>query len=133
MSDSIVWAGQRNDIPQVLAAIDVLAIASYEEQLPLVVLEAMASGVPVVATRVGGIAEGLTNGVTGLLVPSGQAEPLAQAIIRIAVETDLRADLTRQARAQVLQHFSPRSQVAKIEQAFERVLGKAPAKLRLAA
>ena len=68
----ITWAGVRNDIDRILAGLDVYALPSLEENMPLAILEAMASGRPVVATAVGGVPECVAQEQTGLLVPPGQ-------------------------------------------------------------
>ena len=66
----IVWTGHRPDVPAIMSALDVCVVASLKENFPQVVLEAMAAGVPVVATAVGGIPECVVHGETGLLVPT---------------------------------------------------------------
>jgi glycosyltransferase involved in cell wall biosynthesis len=80
VDDRVRFLGRRDDVPALLAAADVLVLPSSIEGLPLVVLEAMASGVPVVATAVGGTPEAVTDGETGLLVPPGDARALAGAL-----------------------------------------------------
>ncbi|HEX4824868.1 MAG TPA: glycosyltransferase family 4 protein [Candidatus Polarisedimenticolaceae bacterium] len=74
------FLGHRNEIREVFGGLDLLVLSSFTEGLPNVVLEAMALGVPVVATAVGGTPELVRNGETGWLVPSGDAEALATAI-----------------------------------------------------
>ncbi len=65
--------GQRGDVPRLMAASDVVLLTSISEGIPLTLIEAMASGLPVVSTRVGGVAEVVADGQTGLLAPSGDA------------------------------------------------------------
>lgn len=72
--------GRRTDVPDLLAAADLFVLPSRFEGLPLVVLEAMAAGLPVVATRIGGTDEAVEHGVTGLLVEPGDAGALAEAV-----------------------------------------------------
>jgi glycosyltransferase involved in cell wall biosynthesis len=74
------FLGFRDDVPEVMAAADVIVLPSWSEGLPLAVLEAMACGKPVVATPVGGVARAVVDGVTGLLVPPGEPGRLAAAI-----------------------------------------------------
>ena len=69
--------GERHDVPELLAAADIFVLASRSEGAPLSILEAMAAGLPVVASDVGGVAELVADGETGLLVPAGDAAALA--------------------------------------------------------
>jgi glycosyltransferase involved in cell wall biosynthesis len=85
--------GYRNDVSAVLAAADIFALPSYFEGLPMSVIEAMLSGLPVVASDIGGPREQVVDGVTGLLVPPRQVEPLAAALRRLAADPALRAAL----------------------------------------
>lgn len=82
--EEYVWlAGDRDDIPALLACMDVFVLPSLGEGISNTVLEAMATGLPVVATRVGGNPELVEDGVTGLLVPVGDAQALAQAMLSL--------------------------------------------------
>jgi glycosyltransferase involved in cell wall biosynthesis len=82
VEDSVHLLGPRNDVPELLPAMDLLASSSLWEGFPTVILEAMTARVPVVATDVSGTRDLVEDQVTGLLVPAGDAEALAQAIIR---------------------------------------------------
>jgi glycosyltransferase involved in cell wall biosynthesis len=84
--DRVVFLGHRRDVPELLASCDVFVLPSLYEGLPVSVLEAMASGRPVIATKVGGTDEAVKDGVTGLLVPPADPTALAQAIRRILDE-----------------------------------------------
>jgi glycosyltransferase involved in cell wall biosynthesis len=81
--DRVVFAGYRDDVPALLAGCDVFCLPSEMEGLPLVVLEAMAQGKPVVATAVGGTPELVVHGETGLLVRPGDVEALAAALAQL--------------------------------------------------
>ena len=70
LSDRVVFAGSRDDVAELLPAFDVFALSSQNEGLPISLLEAMAAGVPCVATSVGGVPEVIHNGNEGLLVPA---------------------------------------------------------------
>ncbi len=83
VADRVVFAGFRRDVPALLAASDVLILPSEDECLPLVILEAMASGLPVIATDVGGISEAVADGVTGVLIRPRDAEGLAAALVSV--------------------------------------------------
>ncbi len=77
------FTGHRSDIPALLAASDVFALPSLTEALPTVLAEAMAAGLPIVATTVGGIPEMVDHGVNGLLVPPADPGALSGAVIRM--------------------------------------------------
>ncbi|MFM8305451.1 MAG: glycosyltransferase, partial [Actinomycetota bacterium] len=84
LGDRFRLLGYRDDAPRVIAAADLFVLASSHEGLPVAVMEALALGVPVVATAVGGLFEAITDGVDGLLVPPEDPEALAAAILRAA-------------------------------------------------
>jgi phosphatidylinositol alpha 1,6-mannosyltransferase len=85
-------------LPQLYASADAFAFASLTETLGLVVLEAMASGLPVIATPAGGVADHLRNGENGLAFPAGNATAMAHAVVRLVLDPKLRDDLARGAR-----------------------------------
>jgi len=81
--DAVVFLGTRDDVPELLAACDLVVLPSFAETHPVTLIEAAAAGKPVVATRVGGVAEIVDDGVTGILVPPGDPVALAMAAARI--------------------------------------------------
>jgi len=83
VQDSVTFLGQRADIPELLACCDIFVLPSRAEGLPNSMLEAMAAGLPIVATAVGGVPEVIEDGVNGLLVPPRDPVSLAGAILRI--------------------------------------------------
>jgi glycosyltransferase involved in cell wall biosynthesis len=85
-------------LPQLYASADAFAFASLTETLGLVVLEAMASGLPVIATPAGGVADHLRNGENGLAFPAGNATEMAHAIVRLVMDPALRDRLALGAR-----------------------------------
>lgn len=80
LGDRVIFAGFREDMPAVMNAFDVFALTSHREGLPLVVIEALASGKPVIATNVGGIPELVDDGVHGLLIPPRRPEAVARSM-----------------------------------------------------
>jgi glycosyltransferase involved in cell wall biosynthesis len=90
---AIRFAGLREDVPVVLNSFDVFALPSLWEGFGTAIIEAMACGVPVVASRVGGVPELIDEGTNGLLVPPGHPGPLADAIMRLLDDRKLRRDL----------------------------------------
>ncbi|MFG0296035.1 MAG: glycosyltransferase family 4 protein [Maioricimonas sp. JB045] len=97
--------GWRDDIPELLGEIDLLIHPAFQEPLGRVLLEAAASGKAIVATDVGGTAEILTDGVSALLVPPGDHDRPAAAIVELASDSELRCDLGRAARQVILDRF----------------------------
>jgi glycosyltransferase involved in cell wall biosynthesis len=103
---AVMWAGLQRDPRPWLRAMDVFAFPSRLEGSPNAVLEAMASGVPVVATRIGGVVDLIEHEETGLLVPPDDAEALSMAVDRLLGDADLRAAVAGRARARVCDAFS---------------------------
>jgi glycosyltransferase involved in cell wall biosynthesis len=100
----------------------VLALSSREEGLPNVVLEAMAAGLPVVATAVGGLSEVVQPGVTGWLVPPREPAALAEALSRLLADEAERRAFGSAGRARVLERFSMDAMVQRHEEVFLRLL-----------
>jgi len=93
LGDSVRFLGFRTDLAEVLAAADVFVLPSDREGNPLAVLEAMAAGTPIIATAVGGLPELVESGLSGLLVPPGDAAALTTALRRIYEDSALRGAL----------------------------------------
>jgi glycosyltransferase involved in cell wall biosynthesis len=106
MMDRIRLLGERNDVYNVLRAMDVLLICSDHEGIPMVMLEAMALGVAVVARKVGGIPEVIRHGVNGLLVSSDSPEELANACMSLYESPHLRTNLTQCACEDIHRRYS---------------------------
>ena len=97
--------GERSDVTELLCAAQVFVLATRSEGLPLSILEAMAAGLPVIASNVGGVPELVIDGETGLLVPPGDAHALAAAIERLLADPRLGRRLGEAGRARVAAHF----------------------------
>ncbi|WP_431285996.1 glycosyltransferase family 4 protein [Humitalea sp. 24SJ18S-53] len=105
LGSRFVRLGYRSDVPALLAAADVFCLPSYFEGLPMGVIEAMLTGLPVVATDIRGCREQVVPEETGLLVPAMQTAPLAAALARLAADPDLRARMGAAGRAIALDRF----------------------------
>jgi glycosyltransferase involved in cell wall biosynthesis len=114
--------GFRSDIPAILAASDVFCLPSYMEGLPNVLLEAASAGLPVVASRVGGITEVVLDGVTGLLVPPGSAEALAGALDRMLGDPVAADRLAQAGRLRVERYFSAETVADNYAALYERLM-----------
>jgi glycosyltransferase involved in cell wall biosynthesis len=120
LGDRVILTGYRSDAPRLMAAADVFVLASKWEGLPVAVMEACALGLPIVATAVGGMREAFTSGVDALLVPSGDAVALADAIQAVACDRVLRERLAAAARARAAD-FDVRRAVGRIEEIYREV------------
>jgi glycosyltransferase involved in cell wall biosynthesis len=99
LAGAVRLLGERADVPQLLAAADVFVLSSASEGLPLSIEEAMAAGLPVVASAVGGVPEIVVDGETGFLVPPGDSERLAEALRLLLADPGLRRRMGAAARA----------------------------------
>ncbi len=111
-------------LPQLYASADAFVFASETETLGLVVLEAMASGLPVVAVPAGGVAEHLRDGVNGLTAPSGDLDATAHAMVRIATDRALHRRLSAGARA-TAEPMSWDAELDRLDRSYREVLGRA--------
>jgi glycosyltransferase involved in cell wall biosynthesis len=109
----LVLTGYRRDVPAILAAFDLFALPSYREGMPRALLEAMATGLPVVATAIRGCREEVADGVTGILVPARDHEALAAAIEKILAVPGTGAAMGRAGRERVLAKFDERGIIAR--------------------
>ncbi len=115
LRDAVRLVGFRRDIPALLSAADCLALSSDFEGLPMVILEAMAAARPVVSTAVGSIDAQIDDGRTGMLVPRGDADALAAALVRVLTLPDRGRALGRAAREKVQAEFPLRLCVERTE------------------
>jgi glycosyltransferase involved in cell wall biosynthesis len=123
IAERVHLLGLRDDVETVFAAGDVFAQPSLSEGLPLAVLEAMASGLPVVASRVGGIPEAVIEGETGFLTPPADPAALAAALARVLEAEDRGASLGAAGRARVAAEFSVEQMAARYRQLYVRLRG----------
>jgi glycosyltransferase involved in cell wall biosynthesis len=125
VADRVEFEGFCADVPGLLADLDLFVLPSLWEGFGLVLLEAMAAGRPIVASAVGPIPEIVVDGVTGLLVPPGDASALATAVVRVLADPDLAAALGRAGRARVESEFGLDVMVARTEALYEQLVQKA--------
>jgi glycosyltransferase involved in cell wall biosynthesis len=120
----VILTGFRNDIPRLLAAMDIVVLSSHLEGLGTSLLDAMAMARPVVATRVGGIPEMVEDGVTGRLVPPRDPAVLARALIELIRRPDEREKMGAAGRARMLEKFSAEAMVTATEALYLKILSE---------
>ena len=126
LADAVEWTGFVADVTAALGQADLMVLPSlFGEGLPMVVLEAMACGLPVVGTRVEGVPEAIDDGLSGLLAEPNEPADLARAIARIVSGELSWADLSRHARERQVEQFSDRSMAAGVAAVYREVLGMA--------
>jgi glycosyltransferase involved in cell wall biosynthesis len=106
VTDGVIWAGWRSDVPRLLAAMDVYVQSSANEGLSLSILEAMSAGKAVVATSVGGAHEVIDTGKNGIIVPPEQLEPLAKGMQTVFHDADKRAAMGQTGQTLVQRDFN---------------------------
>jgi glycosyltransferase involved in cell wall biosynthesis len=124
VADRVIWGGVRRDIEQVMGAIDLLVHPALEEPLGRVLLEAMASGVPIVSSDVSGTRECMVHGTTGLLVPPANSDALAEATIALLRDPARRHQFGQAGRKRVEEEFSPETTTRRTEAIFQRVVAR---------
>ena len=124
LNKNYIFLGSRDDIPELLQAIDIFTLPSYSEGLPNVVLEAMASQKPIVATSVGGIKEAVVNRVTGLLVPPKDSDSLGNALCELLGNPAEALEFGKKSRKRAEEIFSLGKQIESFENLFENYYEK---------
>jgi glycosyltransferase involved in cell wall biosynthesis len=124
IADRVVFTSWRRDLPRIYADLDVLAVTSNNEGTPVSAIEAMAAGCPVVATRVGGLPDLISDGETGYLVPPGDAQAVSAAMLRLLREPEMARRMGQAARALVRERFAAQRLVSDMERLYPELLGQ---------
>jgi len=122
IAHKVVLTGMREDIPALLAVMDIFVLCSKTEGMPLTLLEAMASGKAIVSSGVGGIPDIIRDGENGLLVPPEDEEKLAVALLTLIRDRSLAARLRNQARKDAEQRYSTQQMVRAYEALYVKYL-----------
>lgn len=122
LSQRIRFLGFRNDVHEIMNAFDIFVLPSLTEGLPNVILEAMASYKPVIATAVGGIPEAVVEGETGLLIPPGDAGAIAAAIRKLLSHNKAALRMGEAGRKRVEELFSLQREVASFDRLYQKLL-----------
>ena len=119
----LAWLpGERSDIPEIMRGLDCFVLPSLAEGISNTILEAMASGLPVIATDVGGNADLVASGLTGSIVPAADPEAMAVEIVRLASQPDAAKDMGHAGRDLVEQKFSMNAMVAAYQGTYDKLL-----------
>jgi glycosyltransferase involved in cell wall biosynthesis len=121
LTETVLFLGRRSDVPDLLAAVDLAVCCSDYEGSPLAVLEYMAAGKPVVATRVGGIPDQIEDGVHGLLVDPRDEQRLAEAVEALLLDSDRRVAMGARARERQRREFDLDVLVRRLEALYEEL------------
>lgn len=135
MGDAVRFAGylSQESVAEAVAATDAVVLPSFAEGLPVVLMEALAAGKPVIATQVAGVGELVENGVSGFLVPASNEQALSRAILDLAeTPPETRAAMGRKGRAKVHAEFDARIEAARIGALFAGTGGDEPRPIPMA-
>ena len=127
ITDRVIFLGKQDSVGELMACADLMLLPSQSESFGLVALEAMASGVPVVATRAGGIPEVVEDGVTGHLGAIGDVEAMAEAGVSILADNQKWSRMSEAAQTIAVERFGADVVIPQYERYYERVLARPPA------
>jgi glycosyltransferase involved in cell wall biosynthesis len=122
IQENVIFTGFRNDVCNLMSAADVFVLPSLSEGCPVVVLEASACGVPVIATGVGGVPDLVDNGNTGIVVKPRSVAELSQAILQMMGNPDLRSEMGRKGRERIEQRFTWDTTCSKLEEFYSELI-----------
>lgn len=124
ISEQVIFTGWRRDLPRIYVDLNVLVVSSDNEGTPVSAIEAMASGVPVIGTRVGGLPDIIAEGENGYLVPPRDPEALAKAVLHLLQDPELAYRMGQTGRAMAKQKFDIRRLISDMESIYENLLSK---------
>jgi glycosyltransferase involved in cell wall biosynthesis len=133
IASNVVFVGVRNDMPGVYASLDILVLPSLVESMPMCLLEAMAAGKPVIATRLGAVPQLILPDQTGILLEPGEVTPLAEAILRLRMNPDLALRLGANAHTHVARHYSAEAMARNYIEQYHRAMGCRETNLEISA
>lgn len=115
------WFDEEN-LPSLYASCDILALPSYNEGLPYVIIEALSSGLPIVASRVGGIPEVVSNGENGFIIEPGDIDALSRRFLELIRNTELRISMSRNNRVKAVNEYSLQHVLSELNRIFNSLL-----------
>ena len=120
--ENVIFAGFNPEAERIYPLIDILCLSSFTEAFNRSVIEAMSCGIPVVATNVGGNPEAVIDDITGYLVPPNNSKELADAVVKLASQKEIRDRMGKQGRARVRQYFSIETNIQKTQAEYLKLL-----------
>ena len=125
------WIGRRSDVQQVMGALDIFAMTSDYEGLPIALIEAMRAGIPCVVTRAGGMPEAVIDGETGYVVDRRDLEGVSRALLTLAGDPALRVAMGRAAKARFHSHYSAERMTSEYMKLYVQIQTSVPPKRKL--
>ncbi len=124
IEDRVIFMGFQHNLQKIYAGLDIVALSSYNEGLPVALIEAMAAGKPVISSEVGGVVDLILDGNNGLLVPSNEPKSLAEATLYLLEHPERRKIMGEAGRKKVYPHFDKKRLVDDIDNLYENLLGE---------
>jgi len=124
LKEKFIFTGWREDMPEIISVLDLLIFPSLNEAVGMVLIEAQACGVPVVATEVGGIPEIVNNNRTGILVPAGDSKELARAVNCLLGDKQKRSQLSKEAQDWIKDKFKVQEMIDKLSELYKELISK---------
>ena len=122
IKDSVIFAGMRKDVPEILSILNAFVLPSLNEGLPIALLEAQAAKVPVVATRVGAIPDVVKDGITGILIPPEDPEAIAKSIVRVLSDRKGAHNMAQKGFERVRDNFSSEKMASKYIMIYKELI-----------
>lgn len=124
ISSKVLFLGWRRDLDRIYADLDLCTLSSYNEGTPVSIIEAMAAGVPVVATQVGGVKDLVTHHETGLLVPPGDSQALASAIVTLLNDPEGAQRMARAGRERAYPFYDVKALLSRMSAFYHTLVGQ---------
>jgi glycosyltransferase involved in cell wall biosynthesis len=122
ISEDLLFPGYREDILDIINAMDIFVLTSFHEGLPMVLLEAMGLGKPIVATKVGGIPEVITDQISGVLVKPNDPEDLAQKSLYLLQEREVREKMGSEAKRRIEESFTAERMAQRVLKIYQSMV-----------
>ena len=122
LQSKVIFTGFREDVPEILNAMDIFVLPSLKEGFSRSIIEAMAAGKPVIATSVGGNSEADVDGVTGFIIPPNTPQSLAERMIELLDDRNKMQNMGKKGRKRVEENFTAENYVENIEKIYNEIL-----------